>query len=160
MFRADVEFLFFKFIRMEGKYFIRISVDGARDLEMHGQTDAEITGYRSVIQDAIHSKKGGHNSGGIVLLYNNALRDWFSIVKKSPDFLGFKISKDYNKTNKDMDFTFLTRSVLMMNYSKNINLKWTLHFPLMDRCYLQYLWATLIREQGNIRDSYLSREKW
>ena len=48
-------------------------------------TDVEISGYRSVIQDAINSKKGGRNSGGIVLLYKNALHDWMSVVKKSPD---------------------------------------------------------------------------
>ena len=68
----------------------------------NAQIDVEISGYRSVIQDAINSRKGGRNSGGIALLYKNALHDWISNVKKSPNFLWFKISKDYTKTNKDI----------------------------------------------------------
>ena len=42
-------------------------------------TDVEIIGYESVIQDAIHSRKGGRNSGGIVLLYKNTIHDWIQL---------------------------------------------------------------------------------
>ena len=56
----------------------------------------------NVIQDAAKSRKGGRNSGGIVLLYKNAFQDWISIVKKSPNFLWFKISKQYAKTTEDI----------------------------------------------------------
>ena len=53
-------------------------------------TDFEVTGYRSVSQDAIKSKTSGRNSGGIILLYKNVLHDWISIVKSSPNFFGSK----------------------------------------------------------------------
>ena len=66
-----------------------------------------------------------------------------------------KIIPKPTKTYIHVDFTFLrtTRGILMMNYSKN--LKWTLHFfPPMDR---YSLWATLIREQGNIRIVFVKK---
>ena len=65
-------------------------------------SNVEVSGYRSVIQDATKSRKGGRNSGGIVLLYKNAFQDWISIVKKSPNFLWFKINKQCAKTTKDI----------------------------------------------------------
>ena len=65
-------------------------------------TDVEVTGYRSVSQDAIKSKTRGRNSGGIILLYKNVLHDWISIVKSSTNFLWFKINKHYTKATTDM----------------------------------------------------------
>ena len=46
-------------------------------------------------QDATQSRKCGRDSGGIVLLY-------FAIVKKTYNFLWFKIEKDYAKTVIDI----------------------------------------------------------
>ena len=63
-------------------------------------SNVEVSGYRSVIQDATKSRKGGRNPGGIDLLYKNAFQDWISVVKKSPNFLWFKINKKYAKTTK------------------------------------------------------------
>jgi len=62
----------------------------------------EVRGYRSIIKDAIVSKNGGRNSGGIVLLYENIFHDWISIVKTSPNFLWFTINKRYTKATKDI----------------------------------------------------------
>ena len=59
----------------------------------------EVRGFRSVTQDATQSRKGGRDSGGIVLLYKNTFYDWISIVC---NFLWFKIDKDYAKTVKDI----------------------------------------------------------
>ena len=53
-------------------------------------------------QDATQSRKGGRDSGGIVLLYKDTFHDWISIVKKTCNFLWFKIEKDYAKTVKDI----------------------------------------------------------
>ena len=53
-------------------------------------------------QDATQSRKGGRDSSGIVLLYKNTFHDWITIVKKSCNFLWFKIDKDYAKTVKDI----------------------------------------------------------
>ena len=62
----------------------------------------EVRRFRSVTQDATQSRKGGRDSGGIVLLYKNTFHEWISIVKKSCNFLWFKIEKDYAKTVKDI----------------------------------------------------------
>ena len=61
----------------------------------------EVRGFRSVTQDATQSRKGGRDSGGIVLLYKDTFHDWISIVKKTCNFLWFKTEKDYAKTVKD-----------------------------------------------------------
>ena len=63
-------------------------------------TDAEVTGYRSIISDAIVSKNCGRNSGGIFLLYKNIFHD--CIVKTSSNFLCFIINKRYTKAMKDI----------------------------------------------------------
>ena len=55
-----------------------------------------------MIQNATQSRKGGRNSGGLVLLYKNVFHDWISIVKKSQNFVWFKISKCYAKIDKDI----------------------------------------------------------
>jgi len=63
----------------------------------------EVRGFRAVTdQDAAQSRKGGRDFGGIVLLYKNTLHDWISIVKKTCNFLWFKIDKNYAKTVKDI----------------------------------------------------------
>ena len=62
----------------------------------------EVRGFRYVTQNATQSRKGGRDSGGIVLLYKDTFLDWISIVKKTCNFLWFKIEKDYAKTVKDM----------------------------------------------------------
>ena len=62
----------------------------------------ELRGFRSVTQDATQSGKGGWDSRVIVLLYKDTFHDWISIVKKTYNFLWFKIEKDYAKTVKDI----------------------------------------------------------
>ena len=62
----------------------------------------EVRGVRSVTQEATQSRKGGRDSDGIVLLYKNTFHDWISILKKTCNFLWFKIDKDYPKTVKDI----------------------------------------------------------
>ena len=42
------------------------------------------------------------NSGGLALLYKNEFHDWISVEKASPNFLWFKISRNYTKTTKDI----------------------------------------------------------
>ena len=56
-----------------------------------------------MIQDATQSRKGGRDSCGIVLLYKNSFHDWIPIVKKTCNFLWFKIEKDYAKSVKDIN---------------------------------------------------------
>ena len=63
---------------------------------------AEVSEFRPVTQDATESRKGGRDSGGIVLLYKNTIHDWIPIVKNTCNFLWFKINKDYAKTVKDI----------------------------------------------------------
>ena len=38
----------------------------------------------------------------MALLYKNEFHDWISVEKASPNFLWFKISKNYTKTTKDI----------------------------------------------------------
>ena len=58
----------------------------------------ELRGFRSVTQDATQSRKGGRDSGGIVLLYKNTFHDWISFVKKTRNFLWFT---DWQHRNSD-----------------------------------------------------------
>ena len=62
----------------------------------------EVRGFRFVTQDATQSRKGGRDSHGIVLLYQDTFHDWISIVKNTCNFLWFKIEKDHVKTVKDI----------------------------------------------------------
>ena len=62
----------------------------------------EVRGFRSVTQDATQSRKGGRDSGGIVLLYKNTFHDWISFVKKTCNFLWFTDWQRYAKTVKDI----------------------------------------------------------
>ena len=62
----------------------------------------EVRGVRSVTQDATHSRKGGRDSRGLVLLYKDIFHDWISIAKKTCNFRWFKIENDYAKTVKDI----------------------------------------------------------
>ena len=62
----------------------------------------EVRGFRSVTQDATQSRKGGRDSRGIVLLYQDTFHDWISIVKNTCNFLWFKIENAYAKTVKDI----------------------------------------------------------
>ena len=62
----------------------------------------EVRGFASVTQDATKSRKSGRDSGGTDLLYKNTFHDWISIVKKTCNFLWFKIDNDYAKTVKDI----------------------------------------------------------
>jgi len=63
-------------------------------------SNVDVTDYRSIIQNGVTSKNGGRNSGGIILLHKNVFHDWISILKTSPNFLWFKISKHDAKTTK------------------------------------------------------------
>ena len=65
-------------------------------------TDIEVAGYRSVVQGASKLRTRGRNSGGLALLYKNEFHDWISIEKGSPNFLWFKINKQFPKTAKDI----------------------------------------------------------
>ena len=62
----------------------------------------EVRGFRSVTQDATQSRKGGRDSGGIVLLYKNTFHDSISFVKKTCNFLLFTDWQRYAKTVKDI----------------------------------------------------------
>ena len=62
----------------------------------------EVRVFRSVTQNATKSRKGGRDSRGIVLLYQDTFHGWISIVKNTCNFLWFKIEKDYAKTVKDI----------------------------------------------------------
>ena len=66
------------------------------------ETIIEVAGYRSVISGTSKLRNNGRNSGGVALLYKKELRNWVSIEKITPNFLWFKISKQYVKTSKDI----------------------------------------------------------
>ena len=66
------------------------------------ETIIEVAGYRSVISGTSKLGNNGRNSGGVALLYKNELHNWVSIEKITPNFLWFKISKQYVKTSKDI----------------------------------------------------------
>ena len=50
----------------------------------------------------ILSRKGGRNSGGIVLFYKNKFHAHISITKTTPNFIWFKIEKGFLKSMKDI----------------------------------------------------------
>ena len=58
------------------------------------ETIIEVAGYRSVISGTSKLGNNGRNK--------NELRNWVSIEKITPNFLWFKISKQYVKTSKDI----------------------------------------------------------
>ena len=68
--------------------------------ETWSEPNIEVAGYRSVVTGTSKTVKSGRNSGGLALLYKNELHDWISVEKASPNFLWFKISKNYMKTTK------------------------------------------------------------
>ena len=55
-----------------------------------------------MVQGASKLRKRGRNSGGLALLCKNEFHDSISIEKGSPNFLWFKINKQYPKTAKDI----------------------------------------------------------
>ena len=69
--------------------------------ETWSESNIEVAGYRSVVTGT-STAKSGRNSGGLPLLYKNEFHDWISVEKASPNFLWFKISKNYAKTTKDI----------------------------------------------------------
>ena len=70
--------------------------------ETWSEPNIEVAGYRSVVTDSSKTAKSGRNSGGLALLYKSEFRDWILVEKASPNFLWFKISKNYTKTTKDL----------------------------------------------------------
>ena len=44
----------------------------------------------------------GRNSGGVALPYKKELHNWISIGKITPNYLWFRINKQYVKTSKDI----------------------------------------------------------
>ena len=70
--------------------------------ETWSEPNIEVAGYRSVVTDTSKTAKSDRNSGGLALLYKNEFHDWISVEKASPNFLWFKISKNYTKTTKDI----------------------------------------------------------
>ena len=70
--------------------------------ETWNETNIEVTGYRSVVTGTSKTTKSGRNSGGLALLYKNEFHDWITVEKASPNFLWFKISRQYTKTAKDI----------------------------------------------------------
>lgn len=77
-------------------------------------SNVDVKGYRSIIQDGVMSKRGGRNSGGIILLYKR-----ISIVKTSPNFLWFKINNHYAKTRTDIYACGLPQIILTPKFLKN-----------------------------------------
>ena len=70
--------------------------------ETWNETNIEVTGYRSVVTGTSKTTKSGRNSGGLALLYKNEFHDWITVEKASPNFLWFKISRQYTKAAKDI----------------------------------------------------------
>ena len=61
--------------------------------------------WKETIIDVTGTSKLGNNdckTGGFTLLNKNELHNWVSIEKITPNFLWFKISKQYVKTSKDI----------------------------------------------------------
>ena len=80
------------------------------------ESNIEVAGYRSVVTGTtLKTAKSGRNSGGLALLYKNEFHDWISVEKASPNFLWFKISKNYTKTTKDI----LACGAYIPSYSSN-----------------------------------------
>ena len=78
--------------------------------ETWSESNIEVAGYRSVVTGTSKTAKSGRNSGGLALLYKNEFHDWISVDKASPNFLWYKISKNYTKTTKDI---FVCREVAL-----------------------------------------------
>ena len=70
--------------------------------ETWSEPNIEVAGYWSVVTGTSKTAKSGRNSGELALLYKNEFHDWISVEKASPNFLWFKISKNYTKTTKDI----------------------------------------------------------
>ena len=70
--------------------------------ETWNETNIEVAGYRSVVTGTSKTTKSGRNSGGLALLYKNEFHDWITVEKASPNFLWFKIGRQYTKTAKDI----------------------------------------------------------
>ena len=70
--------------------------------ETWSEPNLEVAGYRSGVRGTSKTAKNGRNSGRLALLYKNEFHDWISVEKASPNFLWFKISKNYTKTTKDI----------------------------------------------------------
>ena len=76
---------------------------------------SKVAGYRSVVTGTSKTAKSGRNSVGLALIYKNEFHDWISVAKASPNFLWFKISKNYTKTTKDI----LACGAYIPSYSSN-----------------------------------------
>ena len=62
------------------------------------ETIIDVKGYRSVVSGTTKLGNNGRNSGRVALLYKNELHNWVSIEQITPNFLWFRISKQYVKT--------------------------------------------------------------
>ena len=72
--------------------------------EIGNCSDLEIAGYKSFVQGSTpnQSRKGGRNSGGIAFFYKNKFHKNISIKKTTPNFIWFKIEKDFLNSMKDI----------------------------------------------------------
>ena len=66
------------------------------------KSNIQIEGFKTVVTNTMKTGKHGRNSGGLALIYKSKFDDWISIQKSSPNFLWFKIKKQFSKTEKDL----------------------------------------------------------
>ena len=62
----------------------------------------DLEGFNIVSTSTLKNRKCGRSSGGLALIFKSNFNDWISVEKESPNFLWFKIAKEYTKTEKDI----------------------------------------------------------
>ena len=106
----------------------------------------------------LKNRKCGRSSGGLALIFKSNFNDWISVEKESPNFLWFKITKEYTKAEKDIYVcgTYIPPQnciYFFLNYLKN--LKTILrNSRLLDQF---FLWVISTLEQANIQTMSVKR---
>ena len=62
----------------------------------------DLEGFNIMGTSTLKNRKRGRSSVGLALIFKSNFNDWISVEKESPNFLWFKIAKEYTKIEKDI----------------------------------------------------------